>query len=336
MSLPTLLAPYAAAFLAFALACACTIGLAGRFAVRLLPSPRVPSTWPRAALILAPAILAAVGCAALASPDPFVGCHCASHGLHHPHLCTSHPSLALSLVTPALCLLGVWLFVAAPRLLGLGRSVIASMRWTRRARSLPSLEIRGVAIRLADCGSRSAFTIGALSPFIVVDRGLWSSLSDEARLAVAYHEQGHVRRRDGLTLLALRLCAALFPMPGGARLLAAWRTAAEGACDFHAAERLGDAAAVAATLVTVEQLRARSAPEDTAIPAGALGIAAGGDLERRVLALLDRGDRSVGPSLGNDLLTSSLAALGAVAVTLAWPGDLVHHTIETLIGSLIS
>jgi hypothetical protein len=239
-------------------------------------------------------------------------------------------------VTPALCLLGVWLFVAAPRLLGLGRSVIASMRWTHSARSLPSLQIRGVAVRLADCGSRSAFTIGALSPFIVVDRGLWRSLSDEARLAVAYHEQGHVRRRDGLTLLALRLCVALFPMPRGARLLAAWRAAAEGACDFYAAERLGDAAAVAATLVAVERIRARSAPEDASIPAGALGIAAGGDLERRVLALLDGEDRAVEPSLGNDLLTSSLAALGAVAVTIAWPGDMVHHTIETLIGSLIS
>jgi hypothetical protein len=55
-----------------------------------------------------------------------------------------------------------------------------------------------------------------------------------------------------------------------------------------------------------------------------------------VLALLNDGCHPAKPLLGNDLLVTSIAALGAGALTIAWPGDLVHHTIETLIGSLIS
>jgi Peptidase family M48 len=334
MSAPAFLAPFAAAFVAIALASACGVGLAGRIALRRPPPvQRSTSLW--AAILLAPAILGALGCAALASPDPFAGCHCTAHGLHHPHLCTSHPGLALSLVVPALCLLGAWLSFSGPRLFRLGRELYASARWVRGMRRAPALMLDGVAIRLADCRSRSAFMVGSLSPVIVFDRLLWRSLSDEARLAVAYHEQGHVRRRDGLTLLALRLCAALFPIPGASRLLVAWRAAAESTCDRHAAVKLGDAAAVAAALVTVERIRAESSPEDAAIPAAALGIGAGGDIERRVLALLDVGGRPARPWLENDLLVTSIGALGALAITIAWPGDSFHHAIETLIGSLI-
>lgn len=335
MSQPAFLAPFAAAFVVLALAGACFAGFGGRFTLHRLPAWRVPSTSLWAAVIFAPTILAALGCAALASPDPFAGCHCTTHGQHHPHLCASHPGFALPLVAPALGLLGVWLSFVAPRVLRLGRDMIASVRWTRQVRRLPVERIGGVAVRLADCGTRTAFTVGALSPVIVFDRSLWASLSDEARLAVSYHEQGHIRRRDGLTLLALRLCGALFPMPAGSRLLAAWRDDAESTCDLYAAERLGDAAAVAAALVTVERIRGE-ASKDASIPATMLGIGTGGDLERRVLALLNDGCRPAKPLLGNDLLVTSIAALGAGALTIAWPGDFVHHAIETFIGSLIS
>ena len=58
---------------------------------------------------------------------------------------------------------------------------------------------REVALRRIDSGSRSALTIGALSPMIVVDRLLFNALSGEERRAVVFHEQAHVQRRDGLT-----------------------------------------------------------------------------------------------------------------------------------------
>jgi Zn-dependent protease with chaperone function len=333
---PLLLVPLGAAFVALGLASGWTVGAAARLAARWTPSTwrRAPTAL-RAAVGFAPAILAALGSAALAFPNPFAGCHCASHGLHHPHLCTTHPIFALPLVMPAACLLGGWFMITARGVFRLVRDTIASARWARLVRCLPVERVDSVALRLADCGARSAFTIGALSPVIVFDRLLWRSLSEEERRAIAHHERGHIERRDGLTLLALRLCFALFPMPAGGRLLEAWRTAAEQACDRHAAAKLGNPAAVAAALVSVEKIRARS-QDESAIPAHALGVHAGGDLARRVLALIENDEvRDTEPLLANDALAVAIVAFGALLPTIAWPGDAVHHAIETLIGHLV-
>lgn len=336
MIAPLLLVPFGAAFVALGLASAWAVGAAARLAARWTPSMRRRApTALRAAIGFAPAILAALGCAALAFPNPFAGCHCASHGLHHPHLCTTHPSFALPLVMPAACLLGGWLVITVPGVFRLVRDTIASARWARVVRCLPVDYVDSVALRLADCGARSAFTIGARSPVIVFDRLLWRSLSEEERRAIAHHERGHIERRDGLTLLALRLCFALFPTPGSQRLLEAWRAAAEHACDRYAAARLGDPAAVAAALVSVEKIRARS-QDESAIPAHALGALARGDLARRVLALVESDeDRETEPLLANDALAVAIVVFGALLLTIVWPGDAVHHAIETLLGHLV-
>jgi hypothetical protein len=120
---------------------------------------------------------------------------------------------------------------------------------------------------------------------------------------VAHHEQGHAARRDPLTLLGLKLAAALFPIPGAGRLIGAWRQAAERACDGYAAARLG-------------------------APAGAA-------LEQRVRALLDAGDTGRAPALRNDALAAALAALAGAIVSAAWPGDAAHHAAETILGWLV-
>jgi hypothetical protein len=329
--------PLGAAFVVFGLLSACAVGLVARFALRWSSSgQRLPSTALRAAVVFTPAVLGALGCAALALPNPFVGCHCAEHGLHHPHLCALHLAFALPLVTPSACLLGAWLALTAPGVLRLARDTVASARWTRAVRRLPVVTLDGVAVRLADCGAPSAFTIGALWPIVVVDRVLWRSLSDEERRAVAHHERAHVERRDGLTLLALRLCVALFPSPAGQRLIQAWRAAAEQSCDRYAAGKLGDPAAVAAALVAVEKIRAQGS-QGAALPAHAMGALAGGDLSRRVLALLraDPPRRDGEPLLANDVLATAIVAAGALLLTFVWPGDEFHHAIETLIGHLI-
>ncbi|WP_437320788.1 M48 family metalloprotease [Sorangium sp. So ce385] len=329
--------PLAAAFVTLALASAWAVGLAARLAARWLsPGLRSPSTALRAAVVFAPAVLGALGCAALALPSPFVGCHCAEHGLHHPHLCAFHPAFALPLVTPSAYVLGAWLALTAPFVLRLFRDAIASARWTRAARRLPAVALDSVVVRLADCGAPGAFTIGALSPIVVIDRVLWRSLSDEQRRAVVHHERAHVERRDGLTLLALRLCVALFPSSAGQRLIDAWRAAAEQSCDRYAAGKLGDPAAVAAALIAVEKVRAQD-PRGAALPAHAMGALAGGDLSRRVLALLDADPPLQGaePLLANDVLATAIVAVGALLLTFVWPGDGFHHAIETLIGHLI-
>lgn len=331
----TVLMPFGAVFVSFALASACGVGAVATLVARApaLAKPRQAAL--QAAVIFAPALLAAIGCVALAFPDPFAACHCAVHDPHHPHLCAAHPGFALPLIAPSVILLGIWLAVMGPVVYRLARDTIASVRWARELRRLPVTWLDGVALRFTDCGVRSAFTAGALSPVIVFDRTLWRSLPEEARRAIAHHEQGHAQRRDGLTMLALRLCLALFPMPAGGRLLDAWRAAAEHACDRYAAAKLGDAGAVAAALVAVERIQARSS-EQAAIPAPALGALAGSDLVRRVLALLESdGRHDTQRLLANDVLAAAIVMAGALLLTIAWPGDAVHHAIETIIGHLI-
>lgn len=339
-----LLAWFAAIFGVLGTAGAWAVGAAAQLwpglAARLSPAHRrAASPALRAAVVLAPAMLAVLGCVALASPAPFsAGCHCASHGLHHPHLCLHHPQFAMPLAGAAAVLLGAWAAIAAPRLLRLAREWLAAARWARAIRRLPVTSVGGVPVRVVPCGAPGAFTVGALAPVIVFDQGLFEGLSEEERRAVAHHEEGHAARRDPLTLLALRAAAALFPMPGARARIEAWRDAAEATCDSYAAARLGDAAAVAAALVAVERAReaAGSAGEPPALAALALGAPAGARLAERVHGLLDglHGDDSARRRLRNDALAAGIVTLGAAALAALWPGDLIHHAVETLLGWL--
>lgn len=337
MSSPILLVPLFAVFVALALASASAIALGARIRPLARLFARVKSPPLRAALVLAPAALGVLGFAALLSPNPFGGCHCALHGLHHPHLCVAHPAFALPLVAPAACILGAWALLVAPRAWRLARELFDAERWARAARDRASLLIDGVRVRLTDGLTRSAFTIGALAPIIVIDRALWDALSEEERRAVVHHEQAHVERRDGLTLAVLRLSAALLPILPEARLIAAWKAAAELSCDEYAARKIGDRAAVAAALVAASRAQARfPGTEPPAFGRAALGVGDGGDLTARVMALLDADpSREPGPLPGNDVLAVALVSLGVALLTLVWPGDLFHHTVETLIGLVV-
>jgi beta-lactamase regulating signal transducer with metallopeptidase domain len=170
---------------------------------------------------------------------------------------------------------------------------------------------------------------------IVIDQGLLGTLSEEARRAVAHHEHGHAARRDALTLLALRLAAALFPIPGAHRLVDAWRQAAERACDAYAAARLGDPGAVAAALIAVERARAAAGARAEPPAALALGAPAGATLEQRVRALLEARHGAPAPRLGNDAIAAGSAALAVATLAALWPGDLFHHAVETILGWLV-
>lgn len=336
MSSALLLVPFAAVFVAIAALTACAVALL----MRAVPSPRLPhrisetSLW--TALALAPVVIGALGCAALASPNPFLECHCALHELHHPHVCLLHPGFARPLLAPAAYLLGGWALLITPRLARLVRDVAVSARSVRALRRLPTAELDGVTLRITDCATRSAITAGVLAPVIVFDRALWNALTEDARRAVIHHEHAHAERRDGFTLLVLRACAALIPAPTSVGLLERWKEAAETACDLHAAQKLGDAAAVAGALVAVEKARSLPGGSPSTLQAPALGIVAGRDLERRVMTLLCAGPASERrSSLGNDALAVTIASLGAAALTLVWPGSVLHHAIETLIGLFV-
>jgi beta-lactamase regulating signal transducer with metallopeptidase domain len=283
-----------------------------------------------AGLVVAPLAVALVTIAALASPHPFDACHCTAHALHHPHLCIGHPHLAASLLIPSLVVLAAWMALAAPRLLRFVRWLVSSTRWVAHLRGAEKTTAAGAPMLLLDCGVPTAFTAGAFRPLVVFDRGLWNGLEPEARRAVLEHEIGHVERGDGLTLLALRACLALQPfLP--LSLLDRWRSAAELACDRRAADRLGDPVAVAHALVATHELRAGRSCAAIPHDAPVLGVIAEGGLEDRVRVLLEE-TRARPQRERSDLVAVAMVTLGACLVAVAWPGDLLHHAVETLIG----
>lgn len=333
MSMFAVLIPALAVFVLLATAASFVVGAISK----LIPS-RVTARFSRstllwAAIVILPLAIAFIGAITLILPTPFAACHCGEHGLHHPHLCLWHPALGAPLVTPALVVLAAWLCPVAPRLLGTIRDLVRSTHQIRRVRELSPELLEGTPVRFADCGSPTAFTAGAFSPIVVVDRALWNELGETERRAVLHHEIGHIERRDGFTYLVLRFCLALQPwLP--ARLLDSWRFAAELECDRRAASELSDPTAVAGALVAIERLRAGL--PDLLRPAGAaLGVFERPGLERRVMALLDpRRDQVRAKTSANDVLGILVVMLGALVLALAWPGDFLHHAIETAIGLL--
>ncbi|MEZ4222917.1 MAG: M56 family metallopeptidase [Polyangiaceae bacterium] len=328
-----MLLPIAAIFLAVAvLAGALATGI-GAWASRTGRAAHSSAVW--AALMVGPLLVALMSTLALVAPEPGAGCHCLRHD-HHLHICLLHPALASPLVYPALAVLGLWLLAALPRMT---RQLIAAtrgMRTVHRIRRVPPRRIGDTQLRILPCGSPSAFTAGAVAPVIVVDQDLWQRLSTVERAAIVHHESCHVSRADTLTLLVLRCCLALQPwLPSS--LLERWRHATEIACDRHAGNRVGDPSVVAEALVRVSRLRGEAAGCEPLPKEAALGAFGAGGLEARVHALLAPEAGSHGASRAtvlhaNDVLRLLLPALGVGLLVCFWPGDLLHHAIETVIG----
>ena len=286
---------------------------------------RSPTLW--AALVLAPIAVALLVLAALLLPAPLGACHCAAHTPHHPHLCWVHPQLAAPLMLPAALFLASWALLVAPRLWRVVADARRTARWARDV-SEQMISVDGVRVWLANCRNPIAVSAGAFQPRIVFDRELWSRLNDEERRSIVHHEHAHVLRGDGLTLLALRLAAALSLLPAAVRYIEDWRAAAELACDRHASSAVGDPLAVASTLLSVERECQLSMHSHTH---GVLAAQPGALLESRVRALLEP-ERYPAAGLANDLLVVGCALCTAAFLVLVWPSDGVHHGVETLIG----
>lgn len=282
---------------------------------------------PWALSILLPLAVALAAGMALFLPTPFAACHCATHD-HHPHLCFSHPSLAEPLLVPASVLVGLWLLSIAPGAVRLSLALVRSARRIRAVRRLTPVRVGETEVRFVDSGLAMAFTAGVRSPIIVLDRAMWAALGERDREAVLHHERGHVVRADPLTSLVLRAGLVLQPwLPRS--LFERWQHAAELDCDRHAAEHVGDPSAVAAALVSVGRLRNALPVADQAL----LGVFGAAGLEDRVTALLDEAP-APGSSRRNDVVAILIPLLGVLALVTVWPGDLLHHAVETVIGLL--
>jgi Zn-dependent protease with chaperone function len=282
-----------------------------------------------AALLFGPLLVAAGLCAALVMPGlTTTVCHCAAHGLHHLHFCSQHPEYADAALLPAAFVLVLWGSLALPRLWQLAGDVCRTRSWSDAIARSRALKCDGVHFHLVDAPGIAACTTGFLRPLIAVDQRLWRRLDDDQRRAVLHHEAAHKARLDPLTLVALRVCAAVCLIPTESALLTRWQRRAEVECDRHAATQLADPEPVASALLELERFRTPSMPPFHA-------AASGGSLAERVHALLDPEWRGTRANLRNDFAHSIVVAV-VLAIAIVVPsGDELHHAAETLLGRLL-
>lgn len=165
------------------------------------------------------------------------------------------------------------------------------------------------------CSSKVAvpLTVGWWRPVIILPAHLQHS-SAELLLSALGHEMAHIRRRD--FLLNLLYEVVFLPIsfhPAAALMRRKINQTREMACDELVAERLVETKIYARSLVSI----ASSIPP-VGRPDFSLGICAAGNLEERIMKLMER--RRVRESFGKFALTLALIALtisGATASALS-------------------
>lgn len=243
-------------------------------------------------------------------------CHCAPTGARAMHLCLTHPQASLPLLPIAAFVL-VWLGWRPVRVVG---SVIRSVLGARAL--LDSARGHDGSVRLAELGTRNAFTVGLSRPVVLADKEWWASLRPEEQRIVSEHERAHVECRDPLSYTVAQLFGGLVPQRVATPLVASWLNWAERRADECAAQEVGDPALVAQFLVRQVQI---SGQECSLVPSFR-----GGDLEARVVALLDVPKHPLRLSSDTGACLPLSAALGAL-VLLALCGFQIHGLIERLL-----
>lgn len=155
--------------------------------------------------------------------------------------------VALGLCGMAVVLTGLW--SAATALLRASRtvaqwsseaSVVASAKDSKD--SLPVLKVSAAAPPLTAAGIlRPSVWLSRAAEFVLTERELRSALR---------HEVVHIRRRDNLRKLIMRLV----PFPGMAELESAWREATEMAADDAAVSSSAEALDLAAAVIKLSRL----------------------------------------------------------------------------------
>jgi len=132
-----------------------------------------------------------------------------------------------------------------------------------------------------------SYTIGFISPWVVISTGLRDALDDDELFAVLAHEEGHVLRRDNLVILVGQTIALTFALiPGVRACFASLRRCQELAADLFARERTGDGLVVASSLHKfARSVLAPSLRQAPPVQAG-VGFADEGNVGERIRGLL--------------------------------------------------
>ena len=166
----------------------------------------------------------------------------------------------------------------------------------------------------------AAFVAGLLLPRPYLTSSAVRLLSGAERGIVAAHELEHVRRRDPVKLLVLRMAASLFP--GFQWIEEKWKAAAELECDSASLRGGAQPEEVSLTILKLARSVGSASP--------ALAYAAGTDaaLRQRVESLL------AGAQPARCRFRWGPLLLGALILT-AFGLFSAHHALETILGTLI-
>lgn len=186
------------------------------------------------------------------------------------------------------------------------------------------LEVEGFELPVYRTQHRfpAAAVVGIFRPRIFVAGSTVDSLTSCELRAVLSHEVGHIRSRDNLKRLILRVCRDLLLVPIGSDLDKAWAENAEAAADeYVASQGRSMALDLASALVKLARLTAAKTTPPLALHAALLDGEA--DVTQRVRRLLELADES-GPVIPRRTHYANAARLAAAAVM----GLLVLHFVD--------
>jgi beta-lactamase regulating signal transducer with metallopeptidase domain len=233
--------------------------------------------------------------------------------------------LVLGLCGMALLLAGMW--KAATALLQASRTIA---RWSSEARLIgarPIDSMNSVAVQRISAAAPPLTAAGILRPSLWLSPAVEFMLTERELETALRHEVVHVRRRDNLRKLILRLV----PFPGMAELESAWREASEMAADDAAVSSASEALDLAAAVIKLSRLTPLEPPAEltTALvhcPAQSVNARV-----QRLIAWTERRQNAApGYSLGY-ALWAAVAVVAALAVTYSELLVRVHAATEWLV-----
>jgi len=215
--------------------------------------------------------------------------------------------VALGVCGLSILLSGVW--KAAAALLQASRTVEGWSHEASRIDSCPAGLGGAVAVQRMSRVAPPLTVAGIFRPSVWLSQAAEFVLSERELHSALRHEVAHVRRRDNLRKLTLRLVA----FPGMAELESAWREAAEMAADDAAVSSAAEALDLAAAVIKLSRLAPLEAPAELRM---ALVHSPAECVNARVQRLITWTERRESATPGRSLRYALCAAI-TVAVTLA-------------------
>jgi beta-lactamase regulating signal transducer with metallopeptidase domain len=222
-------------------------------------------------------------------------------------------------------LAGMWKAVVA-----LVRASRTMARWSGEACVIGSTPIdsrNSVSVLRISAGAPPLTAAGILRPSVWLSQAAEFVLTEQELQSALRHEVVHVRRRDNLRKLILRLVA----FPGMAELESAWREATEMAADDDAVSSASEALDLAAAVIKLSRLAPLAPPAELTT---ALVHSPAESVNARVERLIAWTERRQSPAQGYSLgyaLCAAAALVATLAVTYSGMLIRVHAATEWLV-----